>query len=352
MPHPRINAYNELNVPDDTAAGLGYRMPAEFEPMSCVWLAPPMNAETWPGCLDDAQREFADWVTMLRRAVSVRTTDELGIETNDAWIRDFGPIFVVRNNDDRQGEAIACHDFHFNTWGGKYEVRDKDDVIPQHIAREMGVPIWVHDFVLEGGSIEVNGQGTVITTEQCLLNPNRNPGLTREQIEAKLHDTLGARHVIWLPGGIAGDDTDGHIDDVARFVSPNTVVAVSAKKGHPDFEMTQKNLRALRGAVDQDGQAVRVVELPVPDPIMYDYPDGRWPVPASYANFLIANRHIYVPTFGQPTDDVAIGVLSDEMAGYAVVPVPARRLVVGLGALHCLSQQQPTVGGTGAADAS
>ncbi len=308
--------------------------------MSCVWVSPPKNAETWPGCLDEAQREFSNWVSLLRRAVAVRTTDELGIQTDDAWIRDFGPVFVVRDTGD-DAAAIACHDFHFNTWGGKYEVRSRDDVVPQHIARDLDIPIWVHDFVLEGGSIDVNGLGTVMTTEQCLLNPNRNPGMTRAQIEAKLHETLGARHVIWLPGGIRGDDTDGHIDDVARFVSPDTVVAVSAEIGHPDYEVTQKNLQALRQARDQDGRALRVVELPVPDPIYYDYPDGRGPVPASYANFLIANGHVFVPTFGQPADDGAIGVLAGAVAGFSVVPVPARWLVVGLGALHCLSQQQP-----------
>ncbi len=343
MPHPRISAYNDLITPDGSAAALGYRMPAEFEPLSCVWLSPPKNPQTWPGCLDKAQRQFADWVGLLRRAVPVSTTEELGIETNDSWIRDFGPVFVVRDACEGSGPAIACHDFHFNTWGGKYEVRDKDDVVPQHIARKLGLPIWVHDFVLEGGSIDVNGQGTVMTTQQCLLNRNRNPGLTREQIETKLHETLGTRHVIWLPGGIEGDDTDGHIDDVARFVSPGTVVTASAKKGHPDYEVTQKNLEVLRGAVDQDGRPLRVVELPVPEPIFHDYPEGRGPVPASYANFLIANRHVFVPTFGQPADDLALRVLAGEMAGFTVIPVPARWLVVGLGALHCLSQQQPAV---------
>ncbi len=340
--------YNELNVPEGSAASLGYRMPGEFEGLSCVWVVEPRNKETWPGCLEEARGEFAAWVGLMRGAVEVRVVGELEIETDDSWVRDFGPIFVVRDEGDGQGGGIACHDFHFNSWGGKYELRGKDDVVPQRIAKELGVPIWVHDFVLEGGSIDVNGRGTVMTTEQCLLNPNRNPGLTREQIEGKLHETLGTRHVIWLPGGIAGDDTDGHIDDVARFVSPGTVVAVSAGEGHPDYEVTQKNLRALRGAVDQDGGALRVVELPMPEPVFYDYPDGRGQVPASYANFLIANGHVFVPTFNQAGDDVAMGVLEGVMAGFTVIPVPARWLVVGLGALHCLSQQQPAVGGCAA----
>ncbi|GAB4189071.1 MAG: agmatine deiminase family protein [Phycisphaeraceae bacterium] len=340
MTHPRIAETDRLILPESSAAQLGYRMPAEFEPLSCIWLALPFNPETWPGCLDDAQKQFADWVDVMRQAVPVSTTDELGIETNDSWIRDFGPIFVV-NRDKSASAPLACHDFHFNTWGGKYEVRDRDDVVPQQIARQLGLPIWIHDFVLEGGSIDVNGQGTVMTTEQCLLNPNRNPALSRSEIEAKLHETLGTRHVIWLPGGIEGDDTDGHIDDVARFIAPATVVAVSAPPDHPDHAMTQRNLAALRSAVDQDGRPLRVIELPVPNPIFYDYPEGRSPVPASYANFVIANGHVFVPTFDQPADDRALAVLSGAMPGYSVIPVPAHWLVVGLGALHCLSQQQP-----------
>ena len=353
MPHTRINTFDQLTVPDASAAALGYRMPGEFERLSCVWLSPPENPETWPGCLDKAQNQFADWVTLLKQAVTVRTTTELGIETNDSWIRDYGPIFVVRDQPTDDGPVelpgaaklpkagVACHDFHFNTWGRKYEVRDLDDVVPQQVARELGVPIWVHDFVLEGGSIDVNGRGTVMTTEQCLLNPNRNPGMTRVQIEAKLHETLGTQHVIWLPGGIQGDDTDGHIDDVARFISPDTVAVVSAPPDHPDHGVTRKNVKALTQATDQTGGALNIVELPVPQTITYDYPDGRGVVPASYANFLIANRHVFVPTFGQPSDDAALGVLAGAMPGYAVVPVRAESLVVGLGALHCLSQQQP-----------
>ena len=345
MSHALIKEFDGLTTPSGSASGLGYRMPGEFEAVDCVWVVEPKNEETWPGCLEEARGEFADWVGLMSRAVRVRTTGELGIETNDSWVRDFGPTFVVRDEGDGGGGGIACHDFHFNTWGGKYEVRDKDDVVPQRIARELGVPIWVHDFVLEGGSIEVNGRGTVMTTEQCLLNPNRNPGLSREQIEAELHAALGTRHVVWLAGGIAGDDTDGHVDDVARFISADTVVAVSAGRGHPDYEVTRQNLAVLRGSMDQDGRALRVVELPTPEPIYHDYPDGRWPVPASYANFLIANGHVFVPTFGQAADGVAMGVLRDEMVGYTVIPVPARWLVVGLGALHCLSQQQPVAGG-------
>ena len=238
---------------------------------------------------------------------------------------------------------LACHDFHFNSWGEKYEVRDLDDVVPQLVAKELGLPIWVHDFVLEGGSIEVNGRGTVMTSEQCLLNANRNPAMNRKQIVDKLHETLGTRHVIWLPGGIEGDDTDGHIDDVARFISPDTVAIIAAEPGHADHAMTQANLKALRGATDQDGNTLNIVQLPVPQPVIYEYPEGKSPVPASYANFLIANKHVFVPVFGQASDERALRVLDDAMGGCTIVPIRAEHLVVGLGALHCLSQQQPAV---------
>lgn len=341
--HPRITGFDGLVRPNEHASALGYRMPGEFEPLAAVWLTPPENPETWPGCLDQAQKQFADWMALLSRAVKVCTTTELGIPTNDSWVRDFGPIFVVCDNPTDNQPPLACHDFHFNTWGEKYEVRDLDDRVPQYIAEALNLPIWVHDFVLEGGSIDANGQGTLLTTEQCLLNPNRNPGYTKKQIESILHQTLAATHVIWLPGGIEGDDTDGHIDDVARFVAPDTVVAIAAEPGHPDHAVTAANLRILRSAKDQAGQALNVVELPVPKPIMYDYPDGSSPVPASYANFLIANGHVFVPVFSQPSDDRALSILADVMRDYSVVPVPAEHLVVGLGALHCLSQHQPII---------
>lgn len=368
--HPIIDAFDQIQRPAKSAAELGYRMPAEWEPQECVWVVPPHNHETWPGCFEQAQQQHADWVGTMREHVTVRTPGELGIETDDAWIRDFGPIFVVREDagcseqgvaqgnqtqtepttDNRQPTtSLAAHDFHFNSWGAKYEeTRPKDDVVPQHLARQLDFPLWVHDFVLEGGSIEVNGRGTVMTTQQCLYNANRNPWAAPEVIEQTLHDSLGTKHIIWLPGGIAGDDTDGHIDDVARFVSAECVAVVYAPEGHPDYAVTQKNFKALQEAVDQDGQKLHIVGLPVPEPIIYDFPalpsveaPGPGPVPASYANFLITNGAVLVPVFGQATDDVACGVLERVLPGKKVVPIRAEHLVVGLGALHCLSMQQP-----------
>ena len=316
-------------------------MPAEWEPLARVWLTPPHNAETWPGCLKKAQQQFRALMAAMKPYVEVATTQRLKIRTNDSWIRDYGPIFVVKDG------HKACHDFRFNGWGGKYEVRDLDDVVPQHIARHLGVPIWLHDMVLEGGSIEVNGAGTVMTTEQCLLNKNRNPRRSRAKIIEEVHEALGTNHTIWLPGGIVGDDTDGHIDDIARFVNPSTIVAVRAFRGHPDFDTLDRNWRALKQARDQNGKKLMLVELPAPEPILYNFPADRFgpggvnPVPASYANFLIANGAVFVPIFGQKTDATALRALEQAMPEHRIIGLRAESLVVGLGAFHCLSQQEP-----------
>ncbi|MFP4145566.1 MAG: agmatine deiminase family protein [Phycisphaeraceae bacterium] len=358
MSHPRINQFERITRPEASAGELGYRMPAEWEPQACVWVARPHNAETWPGCLEQARQQFDDWVEAMHAHVPVSTTDELNVPTNDSWIRDFGPIFVVRDESvpsatDSKGRPLpplAAHDFIFNGWGGKYEQRELDDKVPQHIARAVGVPLWVHDFVLEGGSVDVNGRGTLLTTEQCLLGPNRNPDFDKAGIEQELRDALGVSNIIWLPGGIEGDDTDGHVDDVARFVSEDTVVAIQAPRDHPDHDVLWANRKALEQARDQDGGRLNVVPLPVPEPLWYDYPadrfgaGGRQIVPASYANFLISNGAVFVPVFGQASDDQALRTLDEVLPGHTVVPVRAEWLVIGLGAVHCLSQQQPAVG--------
>ncbi len=338
-------------APDRTARELGYHMPAEWETLECVWVTSPHNPDTWPGCLDEAQRQFADMVEKMSAHIEVRDTRQLGIPTNDSWIRDYGPIFVTDANG-----RVACHDFVFNCWGDKYGPYDDDDRVPQHVAAKLNIPLWRHELVLEGGSIEVNGRGTVMTTRQCLLNPNRNPSLSQAQIEQRLHDALGTTHVIWLDDGIAGDDTDGHIDDIARFINADTVAAIRADRSHPDHAALEHNWRTLTKARDQDGSPLNLVELPVPKPVYYDYPPappedphalvGPQQLPASYANFLIANKAVFVPVFGQANDEVALRAIERAMPGYAVVPVRAQRLVVGLGATHCLTMQQPA-GGAG-----
>jgi len=221
--------------------------------------------------------------------------------------------------------------------------------MPQHVAIQTGATLWVHDFVLEGGAVDVNGVGTVMTTEQCLLHPSRNPLMSRDQIEAVLCQTLGVRHVLWVPGGIEGDDTDGHIDTVARFVNPHTVVAARAPEGHPDHIGLERNWRVLEGAKDQDGRALELIELPVPELMRYHFPADEWGLggrkvlPASYANFVISNRLVVVPTFGQAGDDVALRAIEGALPGYRAVGLPSDHLVVGLGGPHCVSQPQPRV---------
>ena len=390
--HPRADFADRLTILDSTrtAAAAGYRMPAEWEPQEAVWVVPPHNPETWPGCLDEAQAQHAAWVDAMRsRGTTVRTLAEVEAATDDSWVRDFGPIFVVGGSDGatkrrsdggkkRRSDGadveratvsppipsspihhfttsplppLALHDFCFNGWGGKYETRDRDDLAPQHIARALRLPLWIHDTVLEGGSIDVNGTGSVLTTQQCLLNPNRNPDLTRDDIERVLGGALAVSNVIWLPGGIVGDDTDGHIDDLARFVSRDTVVAVGPplESDHPDAAVLRENLAALKNARDEHGRHLTVIELPAAELMHYDFPPdrfgpgGRHPVPCSYANFLISNGAVYLPAFGSPRDDQAARVLEAAMPGYEIVPLRADRLVVGLGAFHCLSQQQPAV---------
>ena len=336
------NTTDQTTPPSDTARALGYRMPAEWEPLTRVWVTPPHNPDTWPGCLEKAQQQFDNLIKLMSPHVKVRTTQSQHIATNDSWIRDYGPIFVINKS-----RTLACHDFVFNCWGDKYGPYDDDDAVPRHIATKLGINVWQHMFVLEGGSIDVNGVGTVMTTRQCLLNPNRNPAMTQTQIEQALHDALGTRHTVWLPGGIEGDDTDGHIDDVARFINPDTIAAVRPPKGHPDHDVLEQNWQALKDARDQNGKRFNLVELPAPDPMWYDYPadefgpGGRKALPASHANFLIANNAVFVPTFGQASDDTALRTLERAMPNHKIIAVPCNHLVVGLGTIHCMTMQQP-----------
>lgn len=341
MPHEIL--YDDLSRPARTAAEMGFRMPGEFEPVEAVWLTRPRNKETWPGCFEQALRQHADFAAKLRKVCRVELIGaDHNWPANDSWIRDYGPIFVVNGKGD-----LACHDFVFNGWGGKYNNEySGDDVIPQRAAQLLDIPVWIHDLVLEGGSIDVNGRGTVMTTEQCLLNKNRNPHLTRQQIEKEVHAALNTRHTLWLPGGIVGDDTDGHVDDIARFVDPVTVLAIKPPEQHPDGEMLGKNWQHLQTAKDQDGKKLNIIAIPAPQPIQYNFPADRFgpggvnPVPASYANFLIVNQTVLVPTFGQATDEQALRTV-EKATGKTAIGVRSEYLVVGLGSLHCLSQQQP-----------
>ncbi len=378
--------------PPQSARAMGYRLPAEFEPAEALWLTYPHNLDTWPNCYEKACAQYDEFIKQAKRFVKVNVIGrDFQWKTNDSWVRDYGPIFVVKGEAKGQGprakglggeekgqgpgakgqgEAnpkfsapsalgpsslgpLACHDFTFNGWGGKYDTDiynpALDDVIPRYIAKVLNIPIWSHDLILEGGSIEVNGRGTLMTTKQCLLNQNRNCKLTQAQIEENIHEALGTRHTLWLPGGIEGDDTDGHIDDVARFIAPDTIAAIRAPKESADHEMLEANWRAIEQARDQDGNPFNLVALPVPEPMHYDYPPigpdegGHYQIPASYANFLILNEGVLVPIFGQKADDVAMRTLEKALPGRQIIGVRADVLVIGFGALHCLSMQQPKV---------
>jgi agmatine deiminase len=337
-------------------------MPAEWEPHRGTWLSWPHKEASWPGRFGSVPGIFARMVRLLadreevhinvagaEMEAEVRTllTDE-GADTgnvffhyhptNDAWCRDHGPIFVHRQAGDRIEEAVL--DWGYNAWGGKYPPYDLDDAIPTRIAQELGLPVHHPGMILEGGSIDVNGRGTLLTTEACLLNPNRNPELSREEIEARLRAWLGVRHILWLGDGIAGDDTDGHVDDLTRFVDPTTVVTVvEDDPSDENYAPLRENLDRLHGMRDQDGVPLRIETLPMPRPVHHE---GQR-LPASYANFYIANGLVLLPTYDPERDGEAKATLARLFPGREVVGIDCTDLVWGLGAFHCVTQQWPAV---------
>ncbi|MFQ5418656.1 MAG: agmatine/peptidylarginine deiminase, partial [Myxococcota bacterium] len=324
---PPESATASLGPPADR----GFRWPAEWEPHEATWLAWPHNPETWPGCLDRAVDEFAGLVRVLhgRETVRILVDDEameesarrrLGaagidvdrgvgfphVQTNDAWLRDSGPITLVRDADG-QRQRLAV-DFRFDSWGGKYPPWSLDAAVPRRVAKRQGVELADAGFVLEGGSVDGNGCGAVLTTESCLLHPNREAGRSRELMERRLREWLGVTHVLWLSAGLAGDDTDGHVDDVARFVAPRTVVAAVADPGDTANEAPlSENRRRLRDLRDQDGAPLTVIDLPVPPP--RSVAGAR--CPASYANFYLANGVALVPTFSALSDERALSIFRE-----------------------------------------
>jgi len=332
-----------------------YRMPPEWAPHQGTWLSWPHNVETWPGCLPDAEAALeravvalaggelvhinvldASHEAALRRRFAASVAPERirfhRIVTDDAWCRDHGAIFAYDDG------ALIALDFLFNAWGEKYLPYAADAAAARQMAAALGVQRVAIDRVLEGGSIEVNGAGCVLTTEQCLLNPNRNPALTRADIEAMLEEYLGASQVVWLGDGIVGDDTDGHIDDLTRFVDVATVVTVvEPDRADPNHAPLAENLERLHDVRLRDGRPLSIVELPMPTPVL----GARGRLPASYANFYIGNEVVIVPVFDAPQDARAIDVLANCFPTRRVVPIDARALVVGLGTFHCLTQQIP-----------
>jgi agmatine deiminase len=336
-------------------------MPAEWAPHRGTWLSWPHKEATWPGSFEPVPGIFAAMVRELTRGEdvhinvtgpdmeeSVRTLlaqerADLGRvrfhhnPTNDAWCRDHGPIFLERSVEDGRPEQ-AIVDWDYNAWGGKYPPYDLDDVVPTRIGKELGLPVFHPGIVLEGGSIDVNGRGTLLTTEACLLNPNRNPALTRVEIEQYLRDYLGVKRILWLGDGIAGDDTDGHVDDLTRFVDSTTVVTVvEDDPADENYEPLQKNLQRLRSMTDQDGAGLRVELLPMPRPLFHD---GQR-LPASYANFYVANGLVLLPGYDPGRDGQARATLERLFPDRRVVIIDCTNLVWGLGAFHCVTQQWP-----------
>ncbi|HVX11645.1 MAG TPA: agmatine deiminase family protein [Pirellulales bacterium] len=335
-------------------AHLGYRMPAEWERHAATWLSWPHNRNSWPEQFEPVPGIWAELVRVLSTAEPVhilaggaavlsearRLVGDLprvtlhDIPTNDAWMRDHGPTFLSGPAD---AEPALVH-WGYNAWGGKYPPFDLDQQVPRGIADLLGRRRFEPGIVLEGGAIDVNGSGSLLTTEQCLLNPNRNAGMTREEIERYLADYCGARHVIWLGGGIVGDDTDGHIDELARFVSPRTVVAaVESNPRDINYEPLRDNLARLQAASDEQGRPLEIVKLPMPAPVFH----GEHRLPTSYMNFYIANGLVVVPQFGQPTDATAIETLTRLFPDRRICGLRAVELAWGLGAFHCITQQEP-----------
>jgi agmatine deiminase len=347
----------------------GFRMPAEWEPHDATWIAWPHNRTDWPGKFAVIPWVYAEIVKKLaagevvrvivesqaheararrmltRTAVDLSRVEFFRFRTNRGWTRDFGPMFVKR---DGKRSEVAIVRFRFNGWA-KYRDWRKDDQVPERAARALGCQLLNaridgRDVVLEGGAVDVNGRGTLITTEECLLDKKiqtRNPELSRGEIETALRENLGVTNVLWLGRGIEGDDTHGHVDDVCRFVNPGTVVVCREKNSRdPNYAVLQENIDRLKSMRLEDGSKVEVVPIPMPAPLLFD---GQR-LPASYANFYIANAAVLVPTFNDPNDRVALGILTELIADRPVIGIHAVDLVWGLGTIHCMTQQQPGKG--------
>ena len=370
-----------------TPAALGYRMPAEWEPHAATWIAWPHNRTDWPGKFEAIPWVYAEIVRHLaqverveiivadaaeeKRARQVLGKSHVELEnvcfhrwpTDRVWTRDSGPIFLRRDEGGNRkskpaservrtvggfASPVALTHWRFNAWA-KYPDWKRDCKLPERIAKILKLPVWRptvalngrrHEVVLEGGSIDVNGRGALLTTEECLLSnvQQRNPGLGRGDLEKVFAEFLGIRKVLWLEAGIVGDDTHGHVDDIARFVSPDTVVTVvEANSSDQNFEILQKNLHRLEAMTDQDGRPLRVVPLPMPAPVMFQ----RQRLPASYANFYIANGLVLVPVFNDPKDRIALNTLAELFPRRQVVGIYCGDFIWGLGAIHCMTQQQP-----------
>ncbi len=348
---------------EETAAALGFRMPAEWERHDATWLAWPHERTDWPQKFAPIPWVYAEIVRHLARVEKIRilvqdrdleqkarrVLQKAGVEmqaveffpirTDRSWTRDFCPMFVRS-----QSGEIAALDWRFNGWA-KYDNWQNDDCVTDMLIAQLHLrswrPFWNNRrIVLEGGSIDVNGAGTVLTTEECLLSDvqARNPGFSRRDMETIFRDYLGAPHTLWLRQGIAGDDTHGHIDDLARFTGPRTIVIASEEDPQDaNYEPLKENLALLREMRDQNGEPLCIRTLPMPEPVLFN---GQR-LPASYANFYIANRLVLIPVFNDPNDRVALNTLAELFPDRRIVGIASTDLVLGLGTLHCMTQQQP-----------
>ena len=342
----------------DTPRQLGYRMPAEWEPHTATWLSwprregisfpgsydrvlPTLRAlvagliESEPVCINVCNGAHEAEARAALKGLSPECITYYEISTNEPWCRDHGPIFLTRPGEPR----LAVVDWDYNGWGNKYPPYELDEVVPTRIAEAFGLPVFYPKMILEGGSIEVNGAGALLTSEGCLLNPNRNPNLSREQIEERLRDYLGVNEILWLGLGTEGDDTDGHIDNLARFVNETTVLAIVEKdRTSPNYKPLADNLRRLQ-EMTVSGRKLEIMELPTIRRMVRE----DLVLPASYANFYIANTAVLAPVYGDPNDDTALGILAEHFPDRRVIGIDCQELIWGLGAFHCLTQQQPSV---------
>lgn len=350
------------NFPPTALPGeLGYTFPAEFAPHVATWLSWPHKEASWPGKIDAIYPAYCEFIReltkseivrinvadasmqenatahLLRAAVDLTKVEFYRHPTNDAWCRDHGPAFLINP---KASIPKVIVDWGYNAWGGKYPPYDLDDKIPSLIGKHFNIPVYHPGIVMEGGSVEFNGAGTLLTSTACLLNPNRNPHLNQDQIENYLRGYYGVQQILWVDEGIVGDDTDGHIDDTVRFVNEDTVITViEENSGDENYSLLQHNLRQLKSMRLLNGRQLNIVELPMPDEVVWE--DQR--LPASYANFYIANHAVIVPTFRCAKDDRALQIIQSCFPDREVRGIDSTDIIWGLGSFHCLSQQEPRV---------
>ena len=349
-----------LNTQNHTPAQLGFRMPAEFEQHEATWLSWPHNKETWEN-IGEIEKAYIEIIEALHtgekinilvnnkhmqqyvennlknKKINLEQINFFVVTTVDAWIRDYGPNFIANKNT----KELAFNHWIFNAWGSKYEDLKEDTIVPEKINNFLKMRCFKPNIVLEGGSIDVNGSGICLTTEQCLLNKNRNPGLPKEEIEQYLMDYLGVNDIIWLKSGLKGDDTDGHIDNLARFVNKDCVVCSFAENDDENYDALAENFEILNKYGYKNGNnkqhtKLKIIKLPMPK---LEFNSNN--VPASYANFYVGNKVVLVPTYNDVCDSMALNILHDLFTDKKVVGINCRELIHGYGAIHCITQQQP-----------